>query len=157
MCTMLLGFLGGMATMLFASIASGFVLGYFVSQFQVGPHAPWVPIDKNIGLESAIYGIIAGNLLATAGLVWFSSRRRNWMPLWGGVAVFAAELTLLFTAREHPLVEFGTLILASVAGFFAFGVFIAVVCHQLPSSTGRVMNPTRRQTCEWHWASSLAC
>jgi hypothetical protein len=120
--------------MLLASILSGFVSGYLISLFRVGPHSPWVPIDKNIGLESAIYGIIAGNLVATAGLIWFSSRRRDWMPLWGGLAVFASELALLFTAREHPLVEFGILILVSVVGFFAFGVLIALVFHQLPSS-----------------------
>jgi hypothetical protein len=131
---MLLRFLGGMGTMLLASILSGFVGGYLISLFRVGPYPPWVPIDKNIGLESAIYGIIAGNLLATAGLIWFSSRRRDWMPLWGGLAVFASELSLLFTAREHPLVDSGTLILASVVGFFVFGVIIALVFHQNPSS-----------------------
>jgi hypothetical protein len=120
--------------MLFGSIVSGFAGSYLISLFWVGPHAPWVPIDKNIGLESAIYGIIAGNFLVTAGLIWFCSRRRDWMPLWGGLALFASELILLFAAREHPLVEFWTLFLASFVGFFALGVTIALVFHQFPSS-----------------------
>ena len=58
--SMFLRFLGGMGTMLLASIVSGFVGGYLISLFRVGPYPPWVPIDKNIGLESAFYGIIAG-------------------------------------------------------------------------------------------------
>jgi hypothetical protein len=131
--TMLLRFLGGMGAMLVATILSGFVGGYLISLFRAGPHAPWVPIDKNIGLESAIYGIIAGNFLATAGLIWFSSRRCDWMPVWGGLAVFASELSLLFTAREQPLVDSGPLILVSVVGFFALGIIIALVFRQYPS------------------------
>jgi hypothetical protein len=128
--TMLLRFLGGIGIMLLANIVSGFVGGYLISLFRVGLHFPWTPIDKNIGLESAIYGIIAGNLLATAGLIWFTSRRRDWMPVWGGLAVFASELSLLFTAREQPLVDSGPLILASVVGFFALGIIIALVFRQ---------------------------
>jgi hypothetical protein len=134
---MLLRFLGGMGTMLLASILSGFVGGYLISLFRVGLYPPWVPIDKNIGLESAIYGIIAGNLLATAGLIWFSSRRRDWMRLWGGVAIFASEFFLAFPVRQGYSelgVGLGTLILASVLGAFAFGVAIALIFRQIPSS-----------------------
>jgi hypothetical protein len=101
---MLLQFLRGMAVMLLASILSGFVGGYLISLFRVGPYPPWVPIDKNIGLESAIYWIIAGNFVATAALVWFSSRRREWMPLWGGLTVFASEFLFVFweaSVRSH--------------------------------------------------------
>lgn len=134
--TMLLRFLGGMGTMLLASILSGFVGGYLISLFRVGPYPPWVPIDKNIGLESAIYGIIAGNLVATAGLVWFSNRCRDWTPLCGGLAVFVSEFFVAFPARQAGElgVGLGTLILASVLSAFVIGVTITLLFGQVPSS-----------------------
>src|SRR5690242_8856084 len=95
--TTLWQFFVGAGVMLSANVIGGFVGGYIISLFWVGPQLPWTPIDKNIGLESAIYGIIAGNLAAVIGLAWFSSRRRDWMPLCGGLALFASELSLLFT------------------------------------------------------------
>jgi hypothetical protein len=137
MWTMLLRFLGGMGVMILASILGGFVGGYVISLFRVGPYLPWVPIDKNIGLESALYGIIAGNLVATAGLVWFSSRRRDWMPLWGGLAVLASEFLLAFSRWQSYgglVVGLGTLILASVLGAFVVGVTITLLFGQVPSS-----------------------
>jgi len=133
---MLVQFLVGMGIMLLASILSGFVGGYLISLFRVGPYPPWVPIDKNIGLESAIYGIIAGNLVATAALVWFSNRRRDWMPLCGGLAVFASEFFVAFPARQAGElgVGLGTLLLASVLAAFVFGVATTFMFRQFPSS-----------------------
>ncbi len=55
-----------MGTMILAGILSGFVGGYIISLFWAGPRLPWQAIDKNIGLESAIRAIIAGDLLAMA-------------------------------------------------------------------------------------------
>lgn len=132
---MVVQFLVGMGTMLFASILSGFVGGYLISLFRVGPYLPWTPIDKNVGLESAIWGIIAGNLVATAALAWFCSRRRDWMPLWGGLAVFASEFVVAFSGRlVDPGVSVVPLVIATILGAFVFGVAVALMFRQFPSS-----------------------
>jgi hypothetical protein len=130
---LLLQFLGGMGTMIVAGILSGFVGGYVISLFWAGPHLPWQPIDKNIGLESAIRAIIAGDLLAMAGLAWFSSHRGHWMPLWGGFTIFALELGLAFYGRDGVGVGLGTVALASLLGAFVIGVVGAHIFRQLGS------------------------
>src|SRR5437764_6274188 len=128
---MILRFVGGIGLMLIVSIVNGFVLGYVISLFRAGPHAPWTPIDKNVGLESAIYGIIAGNLLAMIALAWSSSRRREWMLFSGGLAIFASEFLLLFfTRQEGADRSLLILVLATVLGAFVLGAAITFATYR---------------------------
>ena len=81
-------------TIILATIVGGFAGGYLISFIWVGPHPFWQPIDKNVGLEGAIYGIIAGDIVGIAGLAWLSRRRQTRTFLLGGLAAVAAEVAL---------------------------------------------------------------
>ena len=87
-------FVGGVLTIILASVLGSTVGGYLISFIWIGPHPFWQPIDKNVGLESAIDGIIVGHILGMAGLAWLSSCRRSWAFVPGGLAAVAAEVTL---------------------------------------------------------------
>ena len=83
-------FLGGVGAMLLASVVGTVVLGFAITWI-------WPPDDPNpeFGLQRAPHALIAGSLLGMAGLAWFSVRRRDGMPLLGGLAVVALEAALI--------------------------------------------------------------
>jgi hypothetical protein len=74
-------FLGGLGTMLLASVLGTVVFGFAITWI-------WPPDSPNpeFGLQRVPHAIIAANV---PGLAWFSVRRRDGMPLLGGLAVVA--------------------------------------------------------------------
>ena len=88
-------FLGGFGVMLLAITVGAALITYILAMLQVGPYPPWELPDKNIGFDAAFKGSIAGNILGLAGLAWFSIRRSDWMPIMGGLTVFALEFLIL--------------------------------------------------------------
>ena len=85
-----LRFLGGVGMMVLAITVGYQLIGYILAMLLVGP-PPW---DKN-AMGAYIMGSIAGHVLGLAGLAWFSIRRSDWMPLMGGLTVFALEFLIL--------------------------------------------------------------
>jgi hypothetical protein len=132
--TMLLRFFGGMCVMPLASVLGAFVFGFAINMIWHG-----LSEDKNVGLGTALEGIFVANVLAVAGLAWFSIRRRDGMPVWGGLTAAAAEYALLYNASFGPvavLSEFlWPILLAIVVGAFALGVTISLMFRQLPTKT----------------------
>ena len=89
-----LRFLGGVLTIILASVIGGTVGGYLFSLIWVGPHSFWQPIDKTFGLNFAIDGIIVGNVVGITALAWLSNRRQSRAFFRGGVIAIAVEVAL---------------------------------------------------------------
>jgi hypothetical protein len=90
----ILRFLGGVLTIIVASVIGGIVGGYLFSLIWAGPHTFWQPIDRTVTLDCAIDGIIAGNILGIVSLAWLSNRRQDWTFFRGGLAAIAVEVAL---------------------------------------------------------------
>ena len=89
-----LRFLGGVGTMLLASVVAAFVVGNAL--------AMWNPNwgGQNHPLLAALSGIVAGPFIGLAGLSWFAIRRRDWMLFLGGLTVFLLWYPLIYSYAQ---------------------------------------------------------
>jgi hypothetical protein len=81
-------FLGGLVTMLLASVVAAFVVGNAL--------ALWNPTWGGQNLVAAMWGVAAGPFFGLAGLVWFAGVRRDKMLFLGGLTVFVLWYPLIF-------------------------------------------------------------
>ena len=128
--TMLLRFLAGVGAMLLAGIVGAFVIGFAIALVGFG-----LTDDKEVGLLTGFYGMIAGGVLGLAGLAWFSLRRRDGMPLWGGLTVVALVAALApYAARGRgELDQYGgvwPILLVGFVAAFLLGAGVALAFRQ---------------------------
>lgn len=85
-------FLGGLVTMLLASVVAAFVVGNAL--------AMWNPEWEGKNLLAALWGIVAGPFIGLAGLSWIASRRRDGMLFLGGLTVFLLWYPLIYSYAQ---------------------------------------------------------
>src|SRR5438128_1387223 len=91
--SMVVRFFDGLVSPILATVLGAVVIGFV--GFNVG--------DKNVGFNMAGWGALAGTVLGLIGLAWYSIRRRDGMPLWGGITAAALEWAFVFGALGEPL------------------------------------------------------
>src|SRR5437868_15457657 len=83
---MVLQFFGGLVSVPLASILGALVIGL-----------------GGLYDEGLILGVYAGQILALAGLAWFSFRRRAWMLLMGGITAAALWWYFVHEYAKAPI------------------------------------------------------
>jgi hypothetical protein len=139
---LLLRFFAGLGTMLLVSVPGTCVCAFAINLISQIYH----PNPHDIFSPGAPYAFIAAIVLGLAGLAWFSVRRCDLMPFWGGLSVVAAECALLYYALRgqgelDQYVGIGLLLLASVLGAFVLGVAVSRIFRQPPKRSREPLTP----------------